>query len=254
MALELQDREAWFRRSPVRSGKLVSYIALDHRKSDFDGVLVVDLVKTQHKGIELQQWAHKTPYNLFACFVDQPVMRQSNKGYLYMTGFNPSLGHTVALHYQKRSKMQDLPARYVIKWAGRPGEPQEVRTFVSLKEVEALLRPSIQDLSWIERLTDQKLRIVKAALAHALNGDHQILEGEDLQAAVDFLHHLEPDTGSRSPLQFEVPPDSSAILWGAIRWILMRRTEKLEVGEGQRELAEKLLTACGLDARPCPVI
>jgi hypothetical protein len=215
--------------------------------------MVGNLVETQHKGFELQQWAQKTPYNLFACFVERPVMRQSKNGHLYMSGFNAHLGHTVALHYQKRSRMQDLPARYIVKWAGRPGEPQEVRTFTSLKEVEALLRPPVQDVSWIERLTDQKHRIVRAALEHALNGDYQELEGDDLQVAVDFLHHLEPDTDSRSPLQFEVPSDSSAILWGSIRWILMRRTEKLEVGEGQQALAEKLLQACGA-ARPAPSI
>lgn len=254
MALALQDREAWFRPSPVRLDKLASYVAIGHRGDDFEGIPVVsDLTETQHKGFELQQWAHKTPFNLFACFVERPVMRQSKNGHLYMSGFNAHLGHTVAMHYQKRSKMQDLPARYVIKWAGRPGEAQEVRTFTSLKEVEALLRPPVQDISWIERLTDQKRRIVTAALGHSFNGDHQILEGEDLQAAVDFLHHLEPDTGSRSPQQFEIPSDSSAILWGSIRWILMRRTERLEVGEEQWKLAEKLLQAFSI-ARPTPSI
>jgi hypothetical protein len=214
-----------------------------------------ELAEQQHRGIDLQRWSHKTPYNLFACFVDRPVMRETKNGHLYMTGFNAALGCTVALHYQKRSKMQDLPARYVIKWSyGRPGERQEVRSFTSLKEVEALLRPPVQDISWIAQLTDQKRRIVTAALAHALVGDHQKLEGDELQAAVDFLHHLEPDTGSRSPMQFEVPSDSSAILWASIRWLLMQRKEKLELGEGQLELAEKLLAAFGVERGLAPAI
>lgn len=215
----------------------------------------VGMVEQQHKGIDLQRWSQKTPYNLLACFVERPVMRESKNGHLYMTGFNAALGFTVALHYQKRSKLQGLPARYIVKWASaRPGERQEVRSFTSLKEVEALLRPPTQDVSWIERLTEQKHRIVKAAFAHALIGDHQKFEGDDFQAAVDFLHHLEPDTGSRSPLQFEVPSDSGAILWASIRWVLMRRTEKLELGDGQQELAGKLLAACGLEASPAPAL
>jgi hypothetical protein len=213
------------------------------------------LAEPQQRGIDLQRWSQKTPYNLFACFVDRPVMRESKNGHLYMTGFNAALGFTVALHYQKRSKMQDLPARYVVKWAsGQPGERQEVRSFTSLKEVETLLKPPVQDVGWINGLTEQKRRIVTSALSHALLGDQQKLEGDDLQAAVDFLHHLEPDTDSRSPLQFEVPSDSNSILWASIRWILMRRTEKLELGEGQHELARKLLAACGLEASPVPAI
>ena len=212
------------------------------------------MFKTQHRGIELQRWSHKTPYNLFACFVERPVMRQSTNGHLYMSGFNAALGCTVALHYQKRSKMQDLPARYIIKWAGGRGQPQEVRSFTSLQEVEALLKPPVQEVGWIDRLTEQKRRIVTVALCYAFNRDHQLFEGDDLQAAVDFLHQLSPDTESRSPLQFEVPSDSRAILWASIRWVLMGRSERLEVGEGQQELAGRLLLACSLSGSPLPSI
>jgi hypothetical protein len=213
-----------------------------------NGVMVSEKL---HRGIELQRWAHKTPYNLFGCFVQRPIMRESKNGRIYMSAFNVALGVTVSLHYQKRSKMQDLPARYIVKWQSKiPGEPQEVRSYTSWRDVECLLRPPVEDVTWLEHLSEQKSRIVVLALTHAFLGRHTWFENDDLKAAKDFLRHLEGGRECMSPLQFEVPSDSRGIIWASIRWVLTRREDLLGVGEGQSNLAHKLLAACGLQSVP----
>jgi hypothetical protein len=201
-----------------------------------------------HRGKALAFWTNKTPYNRLAVFVSDPYMRVTKTDHLYMVGHNEALGCKVTLHYRPRNKSMDRQAEFIVKWPyGENAARQETRTLHSTDEVEALLRPPLKDLGWVEKLTDQTRHALTLCLSYAVLEERPALSDEDKQAIRSLNFHISADSDTQSPLRYEIPQDYRRFVAAAVYRIMNRFEGRLEAHiDDDAEIISGMIEALGL--------
>ena len=166
----------------------------------------------RHKGLSLSGYLNRTPYDSLSRFVTDGRMRLSKGGHPYLVGRSEALGVDISMHYRKRNKGSGRPAQFIVKWPFAGGGPQETSTFVSLLQVEALLRPPRMDVAWIDVIDRETAEVIDAAIVACRDGAGFQGDTQVLAMAHGLSAFYAPGSDAVSATRFDLPSDSRRVV------------------------------------------